>query len=225
MWQDVKYSARMLLKRPGFTAIVVATLALGIGVNAALFTTFNLFLRPKPVKDPDTIVRLTFEGGRREDRFSFPDYAYIRDHSHSFSSVIAAQEEEHFLLGENKPNAAPEEVLGNFVSENYFATLGGSTHLGRFFTAAENNVMGRDAVVVLTYKFWQRRFGSDAQVVGQSLLLNGKPFTIIGVTSPDFVGLRYQVPDLWLPLGSRQLLVSPFKFVEVFLLRLLAKFG
>jgi predicted permease len=201
--QDIRYAIRMLLKRPGFTAIVVATLALGIGVNAALFTTFNLFLRPKPVKEPESIVRLTFEGGRREDRFSFPDYAYVRDHSHSFSSVIAAQEEEHFLLGENRPNVEPEEVLGNFVSDNYFATLGGSTYLGRFFTAAENSVNGRDAVVVLTYKFWQRRFGSDAQLVGRRLLLNGKSFTVIGITSPDFVGLRYEMPDLWLPLAMR----------------------
>src|ERR1043165_223073 len=110
MIQDLRYSIRALLKRPGFTAIVVTTLALGIGVNAALFTVFNIFLRPKPVKDPESIVRLTFEGGRREDRFSFPDYTYIRDHNHSFSGVIAAQEEEHFLLGENRPNVAPEEV-------------------------------------------------------------------------------------------------------------------
>ena len=201
--QDIRYAIRMLLKRPGFTAIVITTLALGIGVNAALFTTFNFFLRPKPVKEPESIVRLTFESGRREDRFSFPDYVYIRDHSHSFSSVIAAQEEEHFLLGENRPNVQPEEVLGNFVSDNYFSMLGGSTHLGRFFTADENSVNGRDAVVVLTYKFWQRRFGGDPQLVGRSLLLNGKSFTVIGVTSPNFVGLRYEMPDLWLPLAMR----------------------
>src|SRR4051794_8443493 len=186
MWQDVKYSVRMLLKRPGFTAVVIVTLALGIGVNAALFTAFNLFLRPKPVLNPESLVRLTFEGARREDRFSFSDYAYVRDHSQSFATVIAAQEEEHFLLGENRPNVVPEEVLGNFVSDNYFTTLGGSTHLGRFFTSEENSVAGRDAVVVLTYKFWQRRFGSDPTVIGGNLLLNGKPFTVIGVTNRDF---------------------------------------
>src|ERR1044071_8020899 len=118
MPQDFRYSVRMLLKRPGFTAIVITTLALGIGVNAALFTAFNLFLRPKPVKEPESIVRLTFESGRREDRFSFPDYAYLSDHNHSFAAVIVAQEEEHFLLGENRPNVQPEEVLGNFVSDN-----------------------------------------------------------------------------------------------------------
>ncbi len=197
MIQDLRYSIRMLLKRPGFTAIVITTLALGIGVNTALFTAFNIFLRPKPVKEPESIVRLTFEGGRREDRFSFPDYAYLRDHNQSFSDVIAAQEEEKFLLGENKPNTQPEEILGNFVSDNYFSMLGGGTLIGRSFTSEE------DSVVVLSHRFWQRRFGGDRQLVGRSLLLNGKPFTVIGVTNPDFVGLRYEMPDIWLPLSMR----------------------
>src|ERR1043166_9647485 len=75
--KDIRYAMRMLLKRPGFTAIVVITLALGIGVNAALFTVFNIFLRPKPVKDPESIARLSFEGGTRENRFSFADYTYL----------------------------------------------------------------------------------------------------------------------------------------------------
>ena len=191
MFRDLRYSLRSLLKRPGFTLVVVATLALGIGVNAAIFSVFNLLLRPLPVKEPESIVRLFFEeGSRRADRFSFPDYSYIRDHNQSFSDVIAVFEEERFLLGENRPNSDPEEILGNFVSENYFATLGGSTHLGRFFTAEENSVPGRDAVVVLSHGFWQRRFGSDAQLVGSSIKLNGKPFTVIGITHPAFVGLR-----------------------------------
>ena len=203
MLQDIRYSVRTLLKRPGFTAIVVITLALGIGVNSALFTAFNLFLRPQPVKDPESIVRLAFEGERREDRFSFPDYAYVRDHNQSFSDVIAVQEDEKVLLGQNSPNADPEEILANFVSENYFAMLGGSTTLGRSFTAEENTVAGRDPVVVLSHRFWVRRFGSDPQLVGRTLLFNGRPFTIIGVTSPNFVGLRYEMPDIWLPLAMR----------------------
>ena len=165
----------MLLKRPGFTAIVVISLALGIGVNAALFTVFNLFLRPKPVREPETIVRLAFEGTER-CQFSFPQYAYLRDQNQSFAAMVAMQEEERFLLGENKPNVEPEELLGNFVSDNYFEVFGsGRTHLGRYFTSEENSVPGRDAVVVLSYGFWQRRFGGDAQLVGRSLLLNGKP--------------------------------------------------
>ncbi|MFN2406734.1 MAG: ABC transporter permease [Pyrinomonadaceae bacterium] len=205
MFQDLRYSLRSLVKRPGFSLVVVATLALGIGVNAALFSVFNLLLRPLPVKDPESVVRLFFEedGVRRGDRFSFPDYSYVRDHNESFSDVIAVYEDERFLLGENRRSSDPEEIVGNFVSENYFATLGGGTHLGRIFTREENSVPGRDAVVVLSHGFWQRRFGSDAQLVGSSIKLNGKPFTVLGITHPDFVGLRREMPDIWLPLAMR----------------------
>ena len=203
MIKDIQLAARTLLKRPGFSVVVIATLALGIGVNAAIFSVFNLLLRPKPVKEPESIARLIVEGNRRQDSFSFPDYADIRDHNQSFSDVIAVFEEERFLLGENRLNADPEEILGNFVSDNYFAMLGGSTHLGRSFTVEENSVPGRDAVVVLSHRFWQRRFGSDAQLVGRSIKLNGKPFTVIGITHPEFVGLRNEMPDIWLPLAMR----------------------
>jgi predicted permease len=209
MFRDLRYSIRSLLKRPGFTLVVVATLALGIGVNAAIFSVFNLLLRPLPVKEPESIVRLRFvEGSRRTDRFSFPDYVYLRDHNQSFSDVLAVFEEERFLLGENRPTSDPEEILGNFVSDNYFAMLGGSTQAGRFFTGEENSVPGRDAVVVLSHGFWQRRFGSDAQLVGSSIKLNGKPFTVVGITHPDFIGLRQEMPDIWLPLAMRGALAT-----------------
>src|SRR5690349_21925374 len=159
MFRDVRYSVRSLLKRPGFTVVVVATLALGIGVNAAIFSVFNLLLRPLPVKQPESIVRLRLEeGASSSDLFSFPDYSYIRDRNQSFIDVIAVFDEERFLLGENRPNSDPEEITGNFVSENYFATLGGRTQVGRFFTPEEDSVPGRDAVVVLSHGFWQRRF-------------------------------------------------------------------
>ena len=204
MFRDLRYSLRSLLKRPGFTLVVIATLALGIGVNAAIFSVFNLLLRPLPVKEPESIVRLFSEqGSSRSDRFSFPDYSYIRDHNQSFFDVLAVFEEERFLLGENRPNSDPEEILGNFVSENYVAMLGGSTGLGRFFTTEENSVPGRDAVVVLSHGFWQRRFGSDPHLVGSVIKLNGKPFTVIGITHPDFIGLRQEMPDIWLPLAMR----------------------
>jgi macrolide transport system ATP-binding/permease protein len=200
--KDLRFAVRSLLKRPGFTAIALVTLALGIGVNTALFTLFNIFLRPKPIKDPDSVVYLTYQGDRREDQFSFQDYIYFRDHTQVFSDVIANLQEK-FLLGDHKPGAEPEEILGNFVSDNFLSTLGGGTQLGRFFSVEENSVPGRDSVVVLSNKFWRRRFGGDPQMIGRSISLNGKPFTVIGVTSPKFIGLRYDVPDIWLPLMMR----------------------
>src|SRR5204862_1736353 len=109
IWQDLRYGARMLVKKPGFSLIAILTLALGIGVNTALFTGFNIFLRPKPIKDPDTVVRFEYHGARKEDRFSFPDYAYFRDHAQVFSDVIANLQEK-FLLGEKTPGVEPEEI-------------------------------------------------------------------------------------------------------------------
>src|ERR1044072_1172615 len=204
MLRDLRYSLRSLLKRPGFTLVVITTLELGISVNAAIFSVFNTLLRPLPVKEPESIVRLfSDDSSGRTDLFSFHDYSYIRDHNQSFSDVLAVFEEQRLLLGETRPNSDPEEILGNFVSENYFAILGGSTHLGRFFTVEQNSVPGRDAVVILSHGFWQRRFGSDAHLVGNNIKLNGKPFTVIGITHPTFIGLRQEMPDIWLPLAMR----------------------
>lgn len=192
----------MLLKRPGFTIVAIITLALGIGVNTALFTCFNIFLRPKPIKDPDAVVKLEYQGARREQYFSFHEYDYFRKHTQVFSDVIANFQEK-FLLGEKAPGVEPEEVLGNFVSDNFLSTLGGHTQMGRFFTSEENSVAGRDAVVVLSHRFWERRFAADERIIGRPLLLNGRQFSVIGVTSPQFVGLRYEMPDIWLPLMMR----------------------
>src|SRR5262245_820432 len=200
--QDLRFGARMLAKKPGFTLIAIFTLALGIGMNTALFTGFNIILRPKPIKDPHTVVRLEYRSASKGIRFSYPDYAYFRDHAQVFSDLFASHEEK-FLLGSKTTNIEPEEIDGNFVSDNFFSTLGGGAILGRFFTPEENRVPGRDAVMVLSHHFWMRRFAGDPQIVGRTLLLNGKPFTVIGVTRPDFVGLELEMVDIWLPLMMR----------------------
>jgi len=202
LWQDLRFGARMLLKRPGFTAIAVLTLALGIGVNTALFTSFNLILRPTPVKDPDTVIRIEYQRGSTSRAFSYPDYVWFRTHAQSFTDWLPSFAEK-FLLGETRPGVEPEEIPGAFVAENHLATLGGSVRLGRFWAPEENQVAGRDAVVVLSHAFWQRRFAGKPEIVGQSLLLNGKPFTVIGVTGAEFVGLGRDVPAIWLPLMMR----------------------
>jgi macrolide transport system ATP-binding/permease protein len=213
LFTDIRYGFRGLLKRPAFSIIALITLALGIGVNTSLFTLFNIFMRPKPVKDPASLVQLTYEGTRRDDYFSFQSYTYVRDHTEVFSDVIANFQDK-LLLGETIRGVEPEEIQGNFVSSNYLRTLGGETGLGRFFSAEENSVPGRDAVVVLSHKFWERRFAGDPQIVGRTLLLNGKPFTVIGVTKADFVGLRYDMPEVWLPLMMRSQMPTVY-FEEV----------
>jgi predicted permease len=206
LWQDLRYGARMLMRNPGFTLLAVTTLALGIGVNTALFTGFNLLLRPKPIKDPDSAVKLEQRGGGGRS-FSYADYLSFADQAHSFS-VLLPSYNDGFLLGAATPGVAPEVIDGTFVSERYLSELGGQMRLGRFFTAEENRVAGRDAVIVLSHHFWRRRFAGNPDIIGKSLLLNGRPFTVIGVTNPAFVGLQMEAPDLWVPLMMRAAMLS-----------------
>ena len=200
---DIRYGLRTLRKSPGFTTVAILTLALGIGVNAAIFTGFNLELRPLSIKDPDTVAELQHvtPAGRHEG-FSFPDYLYLRDHTRIFSSVMAVYPEK-LLLGTKNRLEEPEEITGNFVSGNFFSELGGSARAGRLFTSDDTAVPGKDALAVLSHQFWQRRFASDSRIVGQTIWLDGKPFTVTGVTASEFAGLSLQIPDVWLPLTMR----------------------
>jgi putative ABC transport system permease protein len=202
LWQDLRYGVQISLKNPGFTLIVVITLSLGIGVNTALFAGFNLLLRPTRIKAPEAIVEIECQTEDVSRNFSYLEYVYYRDHTQTLSDLLPTSEEK-FLLGEQTPGVEPVEIKGRFASDNYLSSLGGSMQLGRFFTQEENRMEGRDAVVVLSHYFWQQRFAGDHDVVGRPLLLNGKPFTVIGVTSPDFVGLQTEMPDIWLPLMMR----------------------
>ena len=208
---DLLYGARMLRKRPGFTLVVVATLALGIGVNTAIFSFFDFLLRPMPIADPDRVVELDYRAGTRRLGFSFSDYIYFRDAVNSLSG-IAAHGKEKFLLA--MPSSRTEEVAGEFVSENFFSLLGARTILGRTFSAEETAAPGRDPVVVLSYRLWQRLFGGDPQIIGTNLILTGKPFEVIGVTERDFVGINEvfnpEAPELWLPLTMRSELPSVY---------------
>ncbi len=202
LWQDLRYGVRTLLKKPAFTLIAIITLSLGIGVNTALFAGFNLLLRPSSIKDPDTVVKIEHLSEEPGRNFSYPDYVYYRDHARTLSDFLPTIEEK-FLLGEDTSGVEPVEIKGIFTSDNYLSMLGGDMLLGRFFTKEENRVEGRDAVMVLSHYFWRQRFAGDLNVVGRKLLLNGKSFTVIGVTSPDFVGLQIEMPDIWLPLMMR----------------------
>jgi predicted permease len=203
MFQDLRFGARMLFKHPSFTLIAVLTLGLGIGVNTALFTMFNTLLRPIPVKDPDAVVRLGYVRGDREGEFSYPDYDNLSKQTKVFSGLVA-QSEEHFLLGVRTGSEELEEITGYFVSSNFFTVLGGDSILGRSFAADEFSAPGKDPVVVLSHRFWQRHFAGDPQVIGRTITLNNRTFTVIGVADPNFRGISQMgAPDLWAPLTMR----------------------
>jgi predicted permease len=202
MVQDIRYAVRMLVKNPGFTLVVVFTLSLGIGVNTAIFTLFNSQLRPLPIADPDAVVRLEYHATQRGWGFSFSDYLFFRSQTQVLSGLVACSDEK-FLLGSQTAATEWEEVAGKFVSDNYFSVLGVSPVRGRTFTAEENSAPGREPVVVLSHQLWQRRFGGDSSIIGQTLLLNNKPFVVIGVMGPDFSGIGGGGTRFWLPLTMR----------------------
>ena len=205
-WRDLRYAVRTLRKHPGFTAVIALTMALGIGVNTTFFTLFSLPFRPLPVKGPGAIVGLEWRVTGKMDGYSFLDYIYFRDHTRVFSGLIASGPTYNLALGRDGVSEEAQIINGEFVSDNFFSVLGANTVLGRVFAPEENRAPGKDPVVVLSYPFWQRHLGGDSNIIGQTVRINTKPFVVIGVTSPDFVGLGLQklrVKDAWLPMMMR----------------------
>jgi macrolide transport system ATP-binding/permease protein len=205
--QDLRYGARMLLRHPGFTLIAVITLALGIGVNTALFTMFHLFDRPLPLKKPGVVLRFDYREKDYEDNFraSFPEYLYLQSHTKVLDELAASHAREVVLTGQDA-SETPQQVSAEFVSGAFFSVLEASFALGRAFTPEEIGVPFKDPVVILSYGFWQSRFGGDPQIVGRTVPINGLPFVVVGVTSRDFIRYgagRNQKPALWLPLTMR----------------------
>jgi len=200
--QDIRYGLRMLRKSPAFTTVAVTTLALGIGANTTIFSMVNSFLlRPLPVQDPGRITTLTEmqKDGSNNSDFSVPDYRDIRSQTDDvFSNLLA------YLFGMDglTANGKTDRILSNYVSGNYFSTLGLKPTLGRLILPSEGEVMGADPVMVLSYSFWKTRFGGDPEIVGKKVILDGHPITIVGVGPKGFDGissfLRCQV---YLPLG------------------------
>jgi predicted permease len=207
LWQDLRYGARMLLKKPGFTATVVLTLALGIGVNTALFTLFHLFERPLPLKRPGVIASFEFheKDGVSFFRVSFPEYLRLRDQTKVFSELSASSVASVVLAGQGAAEV-PQQVMMEFVSDSFFSVFETNFALGRNFTPEETRTPFREPVAVLSYGLWQNRFGGDPQIVGRTVPINGLPFVVVGVTARDFI--RYGAdknarPALWLPLTMR----------------------
>jgi predicted permease len=218
MFQDLRFGVRMLLKNPVFTVVAALTLALGIGVNTALFTLFNaVALRPLPVKDPDRVVKVyrkeLGKSGREvagsNSMLSYPEFTGFRDNTQVFSGLTAYAENTPLTLGVDELEA----IQGLLVAENYFSTLGAEMALGRAFAPEECRTPGASPVAVLSHRFWQRRFGADAGLIGKTITLNRHPFTVVGVAARDFNGAELFTPDLWAPITMQAQLMPGRDFL------------
>jgi putative ABC transport system permease protein len=197
LWQDLRYGARMLLKRPGFTFVAVITLALGIGANTAIFSVVNaVLLRPLPYNEADRLVYLRERHPQYEEMsISYPDFADWRARNRVFESIGVYNFGSYNLTGAGEP----ERLQAAQGSADLFAALRARAALGRLFTNEEDRP-GGPPVVVLSHELWQRRFGGASNILNQSLTLDDRPYTVIGVLPPDF-RIERRV-GLWVPVGQ-----------------------
>ena len=227
--RDLQYGARMLCRNAGFTTVAVLALALGIGVNTAVFTAYKAMVaRPLDGRDPGTMVNLALMRGTgaAEFTFSYPDYEAYRDSAHSFSGVIAFSPE-HLRLSDAggvsgrrareagsgvgtlgplfSPARNAEFAFTFAVSENYFKVLGVAALRGRTFDSISVPELVALPSVLISENYWQRRFGGDPAVLGKTIRLNGAAVTIVGITPHDFVGTHIAAPDFWLPISLEPL--------------------
>ncbi|MBI4473101.1 MAG: ABC transporter permease [Acidobacteria bacterium] len=206
--QDILYAVRTVLKQPAFAVVAILTIALGIGANTAIFSLVNAALiRPLPVESPEELM-FVYHGTRETPYLtaSYPDYVDLRNQNTVFSDLIAyAQSQVSFTSGEGT-----EIISAVVVTGNYFDMLGVRPILGRDFASEEDQVPNTHAVTVLNYAFWQGRFSGDPNIVGRSLMINGRNFTVIGVAPPGFTA-----PDLlsdfsiYVPMMMQELVRPP----------------
>jgi predicted permease len=211
--QDLKFGLRMLVKNPGFTAVAVLTLALGIGANTAIFTLVDaVMLKSLPVSNPQQLYRLgngvscCVMGGFQDNWgiYSYSLYQQFRDHTPEFSQLAAFQSWVSSLSARRSGSAAPAHPYGGeFVSGSYFNTFGLNAFAGRLIAPADDTP-GAQPVAVMSYRTWQQDYGLDPSVIGATFTINTMPFTIAGIAPPGFFGdqLRPDPPDFWLPLAT-----------------------
>jgi predicted permease len=204
VWQDIRYSVRMLRLSPGFTAVAVASLALGIGANTAIFSLIDtILLKWLPVESPQQLVVIARNPKDPNPGFAYPDYEYFRDHSQSYSGVVAFSGgfgQVGFTTGGNSSQGA-QLVSVALTSGNYFRVLGVKPALGRMLNDEDNKGEGAHPYAVLGYNFWKSKFGGDSAAIGKEFRLNGSPFTVIGVAGEGFTGTDVgSAPDLYVPI-------------------------
>ena len=204
MLSSIKHAFRVLGKDPGFTAIAVFSLAIGIGATSAMFSFADaMLLRPLPVMKPDGVVDVTTVGSAAfgsNTSLSYPDYADLRDRNRSFDGLVAASYAQFGFSPDSQ--TLPRMKFGLFVSGNFFRVLGVEPALGRGFRPDEDQAEGRDAVAVLGHDFWVSRFNASPSVIGSHMRLNGIDFTVIGVAPEHFTGIdQFFRPALFVPVA------------------------
>jgi predicted permease len=204
VWQDIRHGTRVLLQHPSFTLAAVLSLALGIGVNTAIFSIVNsLLARSFNVAAPEQLtgVFTTRIGGQTFGNTSYPDYLDYKEQNDVFSGLVAHTYAPMAITGAEGPSI----VWGQLVSWDYLRVLGVQPSIGRGFLAEEDRTFGAAAVVILSNASWRHRFGSDPDIVGESVRINGHPFTVIGVAPERFTGLVSALePELWAPLAAAE---------------------
>ena len=211
VFQNIRFALRQLRKYPGFTVVGVLTLAVGIGANAAIFSLVDqVLLKELPVSEPDHLVQLKFVGsdtghtdsygGDNELYFSYPMYRDLREQNTVFSGMLAMFPKQVGIQWKNRSTLVNSEL----VSGNYFSVLGVRPALGRLFVPEDSAARGTSPLVVLSYRYWTQHFASDPTVINQNVLVNGNPFTIIGVVQPGFDSvIGGTIPDIFVPITMK----------------------
>ena len=211
LWQDVLFGFRMLRRAPGFTAVAVLTLALGIGANATIFSLADaLLFRPFPVAEPSRLVyflRQNVDKPENYSSFSHPDYQEIHEQAKTFSGLAAYSS----VSTSTTLNGEATRLDGEIVSGNYFSVLGVKPALGRTFLQEEDQAEELHPVIVLSSDFWHHRLNSDPGIIGKTLTINGHSFTVIGVAPARFRGLNVgSSPAFWVPLAMHNQVMPSF---------------
>jgi len=241
--QDLRHAVRVFAATPGFTAVAVLSLALGIGANVAIFSLLNsVLLSALPVPHPETLVALTdptisgvSQGQEDGDRslLTYLEFVALQQNATGLQSVMAAQSRVG-LLDVRFGGGEPEEVGVRLVSSSYFATLGVPASVGRTFDAPSEPAPGTTPYAVLSYEFWQRRFGGRADTIGQPFNIRGTVFTVLGIAPPSFFGETVgERPDMWVPLSMQGVVLpgrdwlhdTPGSFEKVMWLHVFGRLG
>jgi len=208
MLQDLRYALRGLRRSPGFAAVAIVTLALGIGVNTTVFSILEaLVLRPLPVADPERVVLVE---SNRFVQMSIPDYLDLQRQNTVFAALSAYRPT---TMAVERGDGA-QQVFGYLVTGNYFEALGLTPSVGRFFTAREDVARNASPYAVLSYESWQRRFGGRPDIAGTTVRINGLPYTIVGVLPQGFHGTEvFLRPEMWVPM-SMQAQIEGFSWLD-----------